>query len=216
MTVSDDELLELLQVIETMIRLGDVECAVATVRDWMRAHPGEARVIYDIGNNEALFSEMTLDVMFVLHGAYASEQMEHFNRSKIQANILFRLIDDLVSKDKYRSWVLSLKRQCYSSLSGNLSANEIRHSIAILTPKNRPTGKWENTGRKIAIEFQRIIVWTREQYLARQAWIRALQSDFEKATRALSLLEKHLEEVDPDNLYIYTGLPYVPGPGEEL
>jgi hypothetical protein len=224
-TVSDDELVELLQTLETMIVLGDVERASIGVQDWMKAHPGEARVVHDMGESRELFSEMTRDMSnwmrFALNYAYVNASRGDFSRSRTQAYPLLSRLVEFTVQSGHRGWTMALRRECISSLSCDSRVVDLEYSIFLLVDRNRFTRdgddvRWEDVGRQSAGEIQAIIVWTREQYLARQALVRALQGDFETAICSLSLLKERLEKMNPEDLYIYTGLPYVPGPGDEL
>ena len=221
MTVSNDELMELLQVIEAMIVLGDVECASSTVWDWIRAHPGEARVIQNMGRSEDLFSHMTLDMSnlmrYALNSAYILASVADFrdSKSKMDRVILELSRPGTPNRPPSGSCVWIIMKLFVSSLCANATPVDQQYGIRVLK-----IGKGKTTNEFFADEVRKIVIWNREQYLAQQATVRTLMGDFKTAIRALSLLKTHLEDMNErvasDDLYVYTGLPYAPGPGEEL
>ena len=222
MTVSDDELMELLQVIETMVLLVDLSCAKATTREWMQAHPGEARIIHELGKNRELFSEMgereSHNMTYVLRYSYEEQLMDHFDESRTRLYTVFHEfeLDNLISDMDYQGWLMPLRAECVYHLLRKSEERGIGHAIFMLRSGKKLRGWAGRTGLKLATEIQKVTIWTREQHLARQAMVRALRGDFGAAIQSLSTLRSHLEENATDDLYIYTGLPYVPGPGEEL
>jgi hypothetical protein len=213
-TVSTDELMELLQVIETMITLGDVECAVVTVRDWMKAHRGEARVIFEMKKNKKLLSEIDPQISsimrIVLHRGY--DYSEDFLMSRTHVS---KLLYEFPSFFNHCPIIRSLHSEHMSRLCASISVGNIGWLISKLDHNDLP-GEWTDVGKDVAIKFMNIVVWTREQHLTKMAFIYACYGDFRMAIRTLFALMEHLEHVDPDELYFYTGLPYVPGPEDEL
>ena len=219
MTVSPDELMELLQVIETLVVLDDMACAVVTVRDWIRAHPGEARVIHDMGSSEDLFSHMTLGVSnlvrFALNNTYVNMAIQDskISRSKMQLVLLDISRPGTPGRPHQKSCVWNIMKLFIASLASDVTLSELQQNIHAVKHclKER-----DSKNDFFADEVQKIVVWNREERLAQQATIRALRGDFETTVRYLFALLHHLKATDSDDLYLYTGLPYVPGPEDEL
>jgi hypothetical protein len=221
-TVSTEELMELLQAMEIMVRLGDDICAANTVQDWMQAHRGEARIIHDMSKSQDLFGDTEPDISrkmkAALGYAYEMNMMNDFDQSRTDLYSTFVKfnMDYFLSSDLYKGWALPVRADCVYSLVHRSRTKDVSYSIFMLRSGTRPTDMAKVTGTKLSSEIQKVIMWTREQYLSRQALAYAVEGSFGKAIHALSLLHKRLEGVDMNDPYIYTGLPYVPGPEDEL
>jgi hypothetical protein len=216
-TVSDDELVELLQTLETMALLADVECASNAVLDWIKAHPGEARVIQDISHSKDLFSHMKRNtsnlIQFALNSAYIRASITNFKYSKSKMDLVMLELSRPVTPNRPRlnSYVWTVMRLFVSSLCASAILIDLHHAVRAIQ-----TQKWKFVNETFAEKVREIVVWNREQYIAQQASIQVLQGDPVAAIRTLSVLEARLKDVNPFDLFSYTGLPYAPGPGEEL